>query len=224
MNELHIPRVAILASGSGTTADAYARAIHTRQVSAEIGLVITDKPKAKILEKVEGWNREYGFDVQTAVINGETHDKGKQPRGQTLEESDAICDLLSAAGIGTVATLGYMRIINGRLIEEYGFLPGQHTSMYQARMLNTHPGPLPETADTYGLNASQKVLDLKLPSSKHTVHVVSQGVDEGPVVVAHDVPVLEGDTKESLNQRTQLVEKATIDKFIRDQGLFLDQK
>lgn len=225
MSELHIPRVAILASGGGTTADAYAEAIFNQQVSAEIGLVIASDPNAGILDKVSKWNSEYGFDVQTEVINAITHPNGAQPRGQTLEESEAITDKLNMVKIDIVAFLGYMRIAKGSLIEEYGYLPEKYSSMYEARALNTHPGPLPETEDTYGANTSQKVLDLGLKASKHTVHVVAEGVDKGPIVVAHNVPVLEEDTKETLNQRTQLVEKATlayaIDKFIRDQRDYL---
>jgi hypothetical protein len=45
--------------------------------------------------------------------------------------------------------MGYMKMVRGELIEEYGWLP-HFDSIYQARMSNTHPGPLPETVDTYG--------------------------------------------------------------------------
>jgi phosphoribosylglycinamide formyltransferase 1 len=221
MHELHTPKIAILASGSGTTADAYAKAIYERQVSAEIGLVVTNNPDAGILDKVSRWNRDYGFDVRTAIINKQSYPKGAQTRGQTLEESEAITTAIKVEGIGTVALLGYMLIANGSLIEEFGYIPELHRSKYQASMLNTHPGPLPETEDTYGIHTSQKVIDLGLPTSKHTVHVVASGVDKGPIVVAHEVPVLEDDSAEALNQRTQIVEKATIayaiDKFIREQ-------
>lgn len=224
MSELHIPRVAILASGSGTTAEAYARAVHEGVVQADIGLVITNNPDAGILERAQMWNRGYGFDVETAVINAETHPGGKMKRGQTLDESWEIATLLHERGIRLAALLGYMRIINGALMEEFGYDADRHSSLYNARMVNTHPGPLPETADTYGKGAAAKVLELGLPESKHTVHVVSQGVDQGPVIVAHKVPVEEGDTPDSLNARTQLIEKATIayalDKFLRDQDAY----
>jgi phosphoribosylglycinamide formyltransferase-1 len=224
MGESYIPKVAILASGSGTTADAYAKAIHNGQVKAEIGLVVSSNAEAGILDKVEWWNQEYGFDVQTAVINGITHSGGQQARGQTLDESEAICELLSVNRVDTVALLGYMRIINGSLIQEYGYLPDKHESKHEGRIVNTHPGPLPETEDTYGINASQKVLDLGLIASRHTVHLVAQGVDRGPIVVEHEVPVKADDTAKILNERTQLVEKATIayalDKFVREQRLF----
>jgi phosphoribosylglycinamide formyltransferase-1 len=224
MSEIHIPRVAILASGGGTTAEAYAQAIHNGQVNHNIGLVIASNKDAKILERVTRWNSEFGFDTESTVINHETHPRGKKGRGQTLEESEAIAELLRERGVGLVATLGYMKIINGALMDEYGYHPKWHQSAYEARMINTHPGPLPETTDTYGDGAAAKVLELGLDESKHTVHVVSQGVDEGPIIVAHPVPILPGDTKESLNERTQWIEKATIayalDKFLKDQQTY----
>lgn len=228
MSELHIPRIAILASGNGTTAEAYARAVYTEAVSAEIGLVVASKADAKILPKVEQWNQEYGFDVKTAVINGETHQAGKNGRGQTLAESEAICALLAENEIGFVALLGYMRIVTGDLAEQYCYLPGVHQSMYQARMINTHPGPLPLTVDTHGDGAAIKVLEAyhrgEITQSKHTVHLVAPSVDEGPVIAEHDVPILPDDTKDTLNERTQWIEKATIayaiDKFIRDQRAY----
>ena len=90
-----IPRVAILASGSGTTADAYAKAIHTNPtINSQIGAVISNKEEAGIFDKVEGWKKNYGFEVETHVINSQTHPGGNEERGQTDEESEAIPRLL----------------------------------------------------------------------------------------------------------------------------------
>lgn len=226
MSELaHTPRVAILASGGGTTAEAYARAIHEGRAGAEIGVVVASAPDAGILDRVQHWRQDFGFNTEVAVINGLTHPGGAQERGQTDEESEAIATLLTAREIRLVALLGYMRIVRGELIQEFGYLPGVHDSMYQARMLNTHPGPLPQTADTYGVGASARVLELGLSESRHTVHVVSAGIDEGPIVAEHPVAVEEGDIPEELNCRTQVVEKATIayaiDAFLREQDQYL---
>jgi len=224
VSELHIPRVAILASGSGTTAEAYARAIHAGQVSAEIDLVVADKTSAGILERARLWNIRYGWDVETTVISSETHPGGQMGFGQTLEESEAIATLLHERGIRLAVLLGYMKIIHGTLMEEFGYDRQRHSSMYQARMVNTHPGPLPETAKTMGKGAAAKVLELGMPYSEHTVHVVEPDVDAGPTVAAHRVPIKPGDTPETLNERTQLIEKATIayavDKFLRDQDAY----
>lgn len=221
MKESGTPNIAILASGSGTTADAYARAIHDATVNAQIGLVISSKESAGILDKVRHWNQEYGFDTQTAVINSQTHPKGNGQRGQTDQESEAITEVIRDNHIDLVVLLGYMTVVRGSLLEEYGYRPNEHKSIYEARMLNTHPGPLPETNDTWGVHASARVLELGLSESKHTIHLVSAGVDEGPIIAEHPTPVLAGDTPESLTDRIQIVEKATvpyaIDKFVRNQ-------
>jgi phosphoribosylglycinamide formyltransferase-1 len=215
MSEHAIPRVAILGSGEGITAGAYAKAIHDGVVKAEIGLVVASSTEAGIIQRSQDWNRHFGFDTETVVVNSEP--------GRRLSDgaSYRIAELTRARSIDLVALLGYMTIVRGTLMEEYGYLPGVHTSLFQARMVNSHPGPLPETANTAGMKTSQRVLDLGLTVSRHSVHVVAPGIDTGPVIVAHDVPVKPGDTKETLNQRTQFIEKATIayalDKFLREQ-------
>lgn len=217
MSEIHIPKVAILASGNGTTADAYARALYEGVVTAEIGVVITNNQNAGIVDRVKRWNRDYGFDTELQVINNHTHPLGNSEHGQTDEESEAITETLERVGVGTVALLGYMRIVRGTLLREYGYHPDEHVG----RMINTHPGPLPETANTHGPFTARRVLELGLTESRHTVHQVSASVDAGPIVASHPFPVRSDDTIESLTQRSQLVEKATIpyaiDKFIRSQ-------
>lgn len=221
-SEKHRPTVAILASGSGTTAEVCAQAIYDGVVDMDIGLVIASRFDAGILERVERWNREFGFDVEAAVINGDTHDKGPAKRGQTDEEAEAITSWVKQRGIGNIILLGYMRQVRGVLIEEYGYLPDEHSSPYEAGMLNTHPGLLPQTADTYGEDAAQRILDLGLEASAHTVHVVSAEIDKGPILAVHPVPVMPGDNKESLNARIQKEEKdhiaQDIDKFLKNQA------
>jgi folate-dependent phosphoribosylglycinamide formyltransferase PurN len=116
--------------------------------------------------------------------------------------------------------MGYMSIARGELVEEYGWLPS-HTSPLQARLSNTHPGPLPETADTYGIHASERVLELGLKQSKHTFHLVSAGVDEGPIYAEHPVDVPENCTAQELFERVQVAEKAALPYAIND---FLKQQ
>jgi phosphoribosylglycinamide formyltransferase-1 len=103
---------------------------------------------------------------------------------------------------------------------DYGWR-SDYTWVYQARMSNSHPGPLPETADTYGLGGSERVLALGLASSKHTLHLVAPGVDTGPVLAVHPVEVHDGDSAQDLFDRVQVVEKAALpyalDRFLREQ-------
>jgi phosphoribosylglycinamide formyltransferase-1 len=208
-----IPRVGILASGNGTTAAEFIRATQEDGVPAEVALVVCNKPQdhpeAGIYQKVDDLNRRHGLSIETVHISGQTHPRGNVGRGQTLQESRAIRDLMHERDIDHVALMGYMRIVRGALLGTFGHLHPED-SIYRARMSNTHPGPLPETADTYGLGASQRVLDLGLLQSAHTVHLVSAGVDAGPVIAAHPVDVLADDTAETLFARVQKEEKARL--------------
>lgn len=204
----HRPRIAILASGGGSTAEAFIRATQGGAVDADVRLVICSKPRgeAGVYERIDKLNKHYKLGIVAVEISGTTHPKGKALRGQTDAESEAICEQLAHSKIDHVALMGYMRMVRGALIQEYGWLPS-YSSIYQARMSNTHPGPLPETADTYGLGTSRRVLQLGLAASKHTVHLVSAGIDQGPIIAQHLVEIVPGDSADDLFQRVQEVEK-----------------
>ena len=226
MVERHIPGIAILASGGGSTAEAFIHATQDGRVAAEVGLVISNNPpdKAGVHSRIETLSRRYGLDIEMAEISGHTHPEGNVGRGQTLAESSAICELVTRLGIVHVALMGYMKMVQGELIETYGWL-SRYSSIYEARMTNTHPGPLPETEDTYGIHTSEKVLELGLAQSRHTVHLVAAGIDRGPKLAEHPVDIIEGDTAGSLFTRVQVAEKVAlpyvIGNFLREQGNYL---
>ncbi len=216
------PRIAILASGSGSTAEAFIHATQDGRVRAKVGLVICNNPPegAGIYARIARLNRQYGLSIEIVEINGKTHPGGNVGRGQTLEESAAICDRIRSGKYDHVALMGYMKMVRGELVETYGWRPS-YTSVYQARMSNTHPGPLPETEDTYGIHTSERVLELGLEMSRQTLHLVASGIDKGPVIAAHPVEIVKGDTPQNLFDRVQVVEKAALpyalDKFLREQ-------
>lgn len=222
----HKPGIAILASGSGSTAEAFIHATQDGRVAAEVGLVICNNPpeKAGIYARVSRLNAQYGLDIETAEISGRTHPDGNVGRGQTLAESAAICEKVAKGGFAHIALMGYMKMIRGDLIGQYGFLTGHHRSIYEARMSNTHPGPLPETEDTYGIHTSERVIELGLSVSRHTVHVVASGIDKGPIIAEHPVEVLPDDTPQDVFDRVQIVEKVALpyvlDRFIKEQKVF----
>lgn len=217
MSKQEKPRVAILASGGGSTAEAFIEATQDGRVDAEVGLVICNNSpeKAGVYERVAKLNRRFGLDIMTRQISGRTHPGGAVERGQTDEESAAICEAVSKQGVGLVALMGYMKMVRGELVEEYGFLP-HFSSIYEARMLNTHPGPLPETEDTFGIHTSERVLELGMHQSRHTVHVVASGIDRGPIVAEHPVDVYSDDTPQDLFDRVQRIEKALLPFAIQD--------
>ena len=124
MSETYRPRIAVLASGGGTTVEAF---IHATQnnVNAEVGLVVCNNPpdKVGVYDRIKRLNDQYGLDIKTAYINGKMYPGGNQGRGQTLEESQAICDLIASGGYDHVALMGYMKEVRGALIDEYGWHP-----------------------------------------------------------------------------------------------------
>lgn len=229
MSELHAPTVVILASGSGSTAEAFVHATQDGRVNAEVGLVVCNNPpeKAGIYSRIDRLNQQYGLCIETIEINSRTHPDGKIGRGQTLAESSAICEKIGHGEFTHIALMGYMKKVRGELIEEYGWKP-HFSSIYQAKMSNTHPGPLPETEDTYGIHTSARVLELGLIISKHTVHLVASGIDRGPKLVEHPVEVLPNDTPQNLFDRVQIVEKVAhpyaLDRFLKEQSAYLDSQ
>jgi phosphoribosylglycinamide formyltransferase-1 len=232
MRELHKPGIAILASGSGSTAEAFIHATQEGIVDAEVGLVISDKDDAGVFDRVKRLNKAYSLEIETMIVNAKRYDKGPQERGQTLQESEIMCEAISDGGFALVALMGYMRIIaaKGDLMKEYGWLPEyeerypENKGIYLARMINTHPGILPETTDTWGTNTQQMVLDLKLSETAHTVHAVTAEIDAGPIFAENRVPVYQDDGVGSLFARVQRIEKAhlpvDIDRFLREQRAF----
>ncbi len=229
MGELHKPQVAILASGGGTTAEAFILATVSKRADLEVPLVISNNPDAGVFGRVKFLNKAHRLGAETLYISGRQYPlrRGEEAtRGQTPWESEKICEALAARGIDHVALMGYMKIVTGDLLDEYGFQP-VYDSIYQGRMSNTHPGPLPLTTDTAGVEAAKKVLAKGRKYSAHTVHLVSAGVDQGPIIAKHRVPVEPDDSPQALFARTQLVEKrelpTDIDQFLKDQAEWREQ-
>ncbi len=216
MEQISEPNIAILASGSGTTAEAFIHATQTGIVSANVRLVISSKPDTEIFGRVERLNKQYGLGIKILHINGLTHPEGPGQRGeQTLGESAAILEEITKHDIALVALLGYMKKVRGPLLEEYGAL-SSHKSIFEARMINTHPGPLPATRGLAGLNAQKKVLEMGLENSAQTLHVVSADYDTGATYAEQLVPVMPDDTADSLFAAVQATEKSRLPKDINN--------
>jgi phosphoribosylglycinamide formyltransferase-1 len=143
-------------------------------------------------------------------ISGITHPDGAGQRGeQTLGESQAIVDAIDQAGCSLVGLMGYMKKIRGALLHEYGWQPTMQ-SVGDVRMINTHPGPLPQTEGLMGMQAQEAVLAAGLRYSAHTVHTVSAEYDQGMIIQETRVPVAPGDTASELFGRVQAVEKEVL--------------
>ncbi len=221
-------QIAILASGQGTTAEAFIRAGAEGHIDARVGLVIANNAAAGIFDRVAALNQQYGLDIKTICINGQTHpaesNETVTPGAQTRAEESAILELLQAGNYDLIVLMGYMKRIGSTLVREFGWQPA-YTSPYQAMMLNTHPGLLPQTKSSYGLPAQQLTLDTKLPYGGQTLHIVAEDYDDGPVIAEHRVAVQANDTAETLFAHVQAIEKQTlpsdIDAFIKNRQNYL---
>jgi len=141
--------------------------------NAEVAIVISDRPDAAGLAKA----KERG--IETLVI---------ERRGRAREEHDAeIVDALKACRVDLVCLAGYLRVLSRVFLDAY-----------RGRILNIHPSLLPAFP---GLEAQRQALDAGAKSSGCTVHFVDETLDGGPVIAQRIVPVLEGDTFETLSAR-----------------------
>lgn len=221
------PRIAILASGGGTTAEAFIRAGQKGEINVDIGLVISSRSDAGIIQRIDDLNTEFDLHVRCIVINHKTHpvahgehvDRGSQTAG----EEAAILAALLGGSFDLIASMGYMKRNGPNLVQAFGWLP-EYTSVFQARMVNTHPGLLPDTKAMYGMHIQQYVLDHHLPYAGQTLHLTAAEYDEGPIIAEHKVPVEPGDSAESLFARVQATEKqylpGDIESFIKARQAF----
>ncbi|MBN1164472.1 MAG: phosphoribosylglycinamide formyltransferase [Candidatus Krumholzibacteriota bacterium] len=169
-------KVAVLASGRGSNFQALVRAAAAEDYPAEIRLLIVDNGEAGAL----GHARENGIEVRVV-------DCGKRRGSMIPEASQEMYRLCREREIGLVCLAGFMRIVKGRLLDEY-----------EGRMINIHPALLPSFR---GLDGQKQALEYGVRYSGCTVHFVDKGVDTGPVIIQKVVPVEQDDTVESLSVR-----------------------
>jgi phosphoribosylglycinamide formyltransferase-1 len=222
------PRIAVLASGSGTTAESFIRSIANKEVAGEVVLVISNNKAAPVFERVEKLNAELGLHIKTLHIGKSNFPAGPDEKvgfgRQTKAEEDKILNELRLAKTDLVLLLGYMKLVGPKIVSEYGWHSGRE-SIYQAKMINTHPGLLPETKGLYGIHVQEKVLREKRPAAGHCLFVVDGEYDDGPVISEHKITVMPDDTPEQLFEKVKDSEKKNlardIDKFIKEQQRYL---
>lgn len=224
-------RIAILSSGSGTTAEAFISAVAEGQVDGEVVLLISNNQKAGVLDKVKKLNEQFNLDIKTLHIGSSNYpvasDEEEVHGHQTAAEEDAILQVLRDNQIDLILLLGYMKLVGPNIVKEYGWLP-TYKSAYQSRMINTHPGLLPTTKGRFGIHVQQYVIDNRLDKAGHCLFAVDSEYDDGPVIVEHIVKVVAGETAEALFERVKASEQANIgqdvNNFILQQKKYEDIK
>jgi formyltetrahydrofolate-dependent phosphoribosylglycinamide formyltransferase len=149
--------------------------VEASEPAFEIALVLSNRPEAPGL----AWAAERG--IPTVALPHAPFGKDRQAHEAALDEA------LRAHAIEVVALAGYMRVLTPWLV-----------GRWSGRMLNIHPSLLPRYP---GLDTHRRALDAGDAEAGCTVHLVSEGVDEGPILDQARVPVMADDTPESLSAR-----------------------
>ena len=164
----------ILCSGRGSNMQSIMAAIKSGQIKAEIGIVLTDKPEARALQVAS----EAG--IKSVCVN-------RKACATQQEFEEKLVAELKAANVTLVVLAGFMRILSPYFVDAY-----------RHQILNIHPSLLPSFG---GAHAHRDVLAYGTKVSGCTIHFVDEGMDHGPIILQDTVPVLDGDTEETLAAR-----------------------
>ena len=166
--------VAILISGRGSNMMSLVEAARDPAYPAEIVAVLSNRPDAAGLR----WAHDQG--IKTIALDHKTF-----PTRSAFDE--ALHEEIAKTGAEIVACAGFMRLMTPELVERW-----------HNRMINIHPSLLPSFK---GLNTHERTLAAGVRITGCTVHVVRAEMDAGPILGQAAVPVVDGDTAETLSQR-----------------------
>jgi phosphoribosylglycinamide formyltransferase-1 len=171
--------VAILISGRGSNMMSLVEAAATEDYPARIAAVISNRPQAPGL----AWAQDRGIPTialdHTSFANRAAFD-------------EALHEAIVASGAEIVACAGFMRLMTPQLVEKW-----------RNRMINIHPSLLPSFK---GLDTHERALAAGVRITGCTVHVVRAEMDTGPILGQAAVPVIDGDTPDSLARRVLAAE------------------
>lgn len=186
--------IVILISGRGSNMEAIVRAQQAEAWPARIAAVISNKPDAKGL----AFAQAHG--IPTAVVPNKEF--------PTREAFDAALQAtIDRFEPDLVVLAGFMRILTAPFVEHYA-----------GRMLNIHPSLLPLFP---GLHTHRQALDAGVAEHGATVHFVTAELDHGPAVIQARIPVLPGDTEDSLAERLLAEEHVIYPQAVR---LFIEDR
>ncbi len=189
-------KLGFLASHGGSAARHLVEACRAGELNATPVALVSNNSRSPAL----AWARDAGLTV--AHLSS-----AKYPDPDALDA--AILDVLVGAGADTLILSGYMREIGPRVLTHFA-----------GRLVNIHPSLLPRHGGRgmYGDRVHEAVLASGDPESGATVHLVTAGIDEGPVLAQARVPVLPGDDLASLKARVQATEGELMLRAVRSLG------
>ncbi|MEO6337931.1 MAG: phosphoribosylglycinamide formyltransferase [Verrucomicrobiota bacterium] len=174
-------RLGVLGSGKGSNFVAIADACAAGKIPAEISVVLSDVADSGILQRASERRLRTEF-----IAPGKFRTKLDDEAERTF------IDKLQNARVDLIVLAGFMRILKGEFLR-----------VFANRVINIHPSLLPAFP---GLESWKQALDYGVKFTGCTVHFIDQGVDTGPIIAQQTVPILTGDTPETLHQRIQEAE------------------
>lgn len=180
-------QLGVMASGSGTNFEAVAQAIADGKLNAQIKVLIYNNPQAKAKARAEK------YQIPAVLIDHRDF--------TSREDLDReIVRTMQSYEVDWVIMAGWMRIITQVLLD--GF---------PQRVINIHPSLLPSFK---GIRAIEQALKARVKITGCTVHFVDLAVDSGEIIMQSAVPILPGDTPETLHQRIQVQEHTILPQAI----------
>lgn len=180
-------RLAVFCSGFGSNFQALIGAVRRGSVPADIVLMVCDNPKAFALERA----RKAGIPVVLVppklFVSREAYEK-------------VLVSVLKSQAVDLVVLAGFMRILTPVFVRAY-----------RGRIVNVHPSYLP---DFKGAHAIRDAFNAGVKSTGVSVHVVTEALDAGPVILQERIPVSRADTEKTLEERIHGVEHRLYPKAI----------
>ena len=177
----HPLRLGVLASGRGSNLQSILDAVASGRLAAQVRVVVSDQADAEALVRA----RRAGVPA-VAVSTG-----GLRTRLEAATEAEVV-RVLRAHEVELVVLAGFMRVLHAPLLEAF-----------PDAIINIHPSLLPAFP---GLDAQRQALEHGVKITGCTVHFVDAGVDQGPIIGQRPVPIVDGDTRDSLADRILIEE------------------
>jgi len=175
-----INKIVIFASGGGTNFIAiYKNILKSKIENSKISLLVSNNPNSGAVEFARKNNIEIFIANRKIYPNDEKYKK-------------TLIDKLTNVSPDLIVLAGYMKLI-----------PGEVTSLFENRIINIHPGKLPEFGGEgmYGLNVHKAVIESREKYTAVSIHHVNERYDEGKIIYEEKIRVFRDDTPESLSDR-----------------------
>lgn len=183
-------KVAVLGSTRGSNLTPLYHLLKQENIPAEIVLVLSDKADAPILE------RAHDLAIPTQWVSAQ---------GLTREAyAEKLTQILNAQGVELVVLIGFMRI-----------LAANFTRMWSGKVINVHPSLLPKHAGLMDLDVHRAAIEAKEVESGCSVHLVTEEIDAGKILVQKSCPIVTAETPESLKVKVQGLESSALMEAIR---------